>query len=494
MSTIKPDDSNTLKHQTKGGIFRRIFLSAKKTFLPSKTKLTRRPSSCSRRSKSKNALEDPFNATKPNISYPMKLHNSDFSFVTTQDPWEASVRSSGLHRRATVGTAQSHKPSMSCGDSRFSSCQPSQESKRLSFSTQKRISKDSISHPTPSLKLPPPEAVTPLNRSTCTVRPKSACQAKLSLEDSRSQLSHNHPFPPNRGSLCRHPPTRPLSLSHNSRRNSIVVSRNTKRSEVDVNSRRSSMASSNLTSTTSQLRQSWTTGRAVLEPPTAQDPGASCPARSSLVISGAEQKSISSYRRPPRRDWAGVIEEDITLTLMGRPQSPSTTTRRTSRASVIKSTPPPTETSSVSPRLITSPIPSPILAVPLSFPTGAPVENIPSENAPLEHVPSEDASSIPPSADAPSTTTSPSASSTFRSQDTSATPPFLHSSSTPSSTPSPPPSVRSISPVQPPRPLSLLFQSMGSSDLDGIDDHAKRGSDWFAELMTTVEQSISKLD
>ncbi|KAA1071125.1 hypothetical protein PGTUg99_017766 [Puccinia graminis f. sp. tritici] len=556
MSSIKQYESSSFKHQAKG-VFRRIFLSAKKSLIPSKTKLTRRPSSSSWRSRPKNASEDPLNPSKPKISYPMKLHNSDLTFVTTQDPWETSVRSSSLHRRATVGTTQSHNRSRSCTESRFSSCQPSQEGKRLSCSIQQRVSKDSISNPNPHMKLRQEGA--PLrNRSACTDRPKSSSHARVSSSDSHSKRSQNHSFPPNRGSLYRHPPTRPLSLCNHSRRNSILLARddNARRSNIDESSRRSSMTSSN------QLRQSWTTGRVVLDTSTAQGSGLSCSERSSVITSGTDQKSVSSYRRPANNDWAGVIEEDITLTLMGCPAS-SPTTQRASPVAAARPTPPPTATSSVSPPAVISPIPSSTLAPSISSaedasldssseedvsvgnlhcedtprkqvrPEDLPIENStpeytprkharsedePLEDSSLEYTPrrqlfSEDASSLPPSVDAPPTTTTtlPTGSSTPGSpDDASVPPPCAASSPTPPSTPSPPPSLRSSPPPslrssRPPslgsislaklhRPLSLMFESMGSSQLDGIDGHSKRRSDWYAELMTTVEETISKLD
>ncbi|OAV89332.1 hypothetical protein PTTG_06933 [Puccinia triticina 1-1 BBBD Race 1] len=529
MSSIKCNDSGSFKHQAKG-VFRKIFLSAKKSLIPSKTKLTRKASSSTWRSKSKNASEDPDTA-KPKISYPMKLHNSDLTFVTTQDPWESSVRSSGLHRRATVGTARSHNRSASCTESRFSTRQPSQEGKRLSFGAQHRVSKDLTCNLNPHLRIRP-EAVPSLNRSAGTDRPKSASHARSSSGDSHSKRSQNQSFPPNRGSLYRHPPTRPLSLSHHSRRNSVLVAgdENPRRSYIEGASRRSSMASSNLTSTTNQLRQSWTTGRAILDPSTPQGSGLSCSERSSVITSGTDQKSISSYRRPARNDWAGVIEEDITLTLMGCPES-LPTTKRASRVAAVRSTPPPIATSSGPAPTITSPIPSPLLALSLSSAEDASPENFLSEDQishsedaslenlslddtprkPLrsEHTPrklvhaeetprkpvaSEDASSLPPSVDAPPTTTSPSASITQRSASPSATPPCVASSPTPPSTPSPPPSIRSIPLPQIHKPLSLLFESRGSSQIDGIDGQSKRRSDWYSELMTTVEQSISKLN
>ncbi|KAH9444582.1 hypothetical protein H4Q26_006146 [Puccinia striiformis f. sp. tritici PST-130] len=567
MSSNKYHDSNSFKHQAKG-VFRKILLCAKRALLPSKTKLTRKSSVSSWRAKSRHASEDPAGTRKPKISYPMKLVNSDLSFVATQDPWEPSVRPSGLHRRATVGTAQSKSRSLSCTESRFSSGQPSQEGTRQSFSVQQRVTKDSISKRNTHLKLRQ-EAVISLNR-----RPQSAGQVKLSSEDSHSKRSQNYSFPPNRGSLYRHPPTRPLSLSNQGRRNSILIAgdENSKMSNIEGGSRRTSMISSSLTSTTNHPRQSWTTGRAVLDTsPTPQGSSISCAERASIVTNGTDQKSLCSYRRPARNDWAGVIEEDITLTLMGcspptSRASPVAAVKSTSSptgrpfpiaavkatppptnfpTAVVKSTPPPSATSSVSsrgraspvsvtrstsPPMSTSPsssppiiahhIPCPVLALSLPSP----------EDRPLEILPLEDASAIHASADRYPSSMSPSTSSRSPSASVSATPTFVASSPTPTcvetsptpprvassptpprvassptppreassptppSTPSPPASIRSIPLAELHRPLSLLFQSMGPCQLDGINNEAKRGSDWYAELMNTVEQSISKLN
>lgn len=532
MSSIKQDDTINLKEQAKG-IFRRIFLSAKRNLTPAKpNKLTSRPSSfSSQRSRSQKNLgsQDSLNSSRPKISYPMKLHNSELSsFVSAQDPWEASVHASLLHRRATVRTSHSHARTMSCSNSRLSSgCPPSQESKRRSFNIQQRASKDSIPNPNPSLKTQqPPTAVavtTSLNRSACTVRPKSAISQTAAANNNNanikpssfdgsycSQRSHNHSFPPNRGSLYRHPLTRPLSLSHQSRRNSLMLSGDENvRLDGRTSTRRSSMASSNLTSNTSQLRQSWTTGRAILEPSPSQGPPALASSgsdeRSSVITSGTtDQKSVSnSHRRPARNDWVGVIEEDITLTLMGCPQdqspttAPTTSHRASPPVSVAKFTlPPPTATPLQQLACI---IPSPLLQMPLPSPSDAlGMEPTPSLDASPQQGFRERASSTPPppaSTDAPLTSTSPSAST--RTQDASAAtePLLLHVEPTPSTTPSSPGSVR-LQPAKLPRPLSILFRPLGDPHLldDPVDGNLMAGSDWYAELMTSVEQSISRLN
>ncbi|KAI9626662.1 hypothetical protein H4Q26_017760 [Puccinia striiformis f. sp. tritici PST-130] len=501
MSSNKYHDSNSFKHQAKG-VFRKILLCAKRALLPSKTKLTRMSSVSSWRAKSRHASEDPAGTRKPKISYPMKLVNSDLSFVATQDPWEPSVRPSGLHRRATVGTAQSKSRSLSCTESRFSSGQPSQEGTRQSFSIQQRVTKDSISKRNPHLKLRQ-EAVISLNR-----RPNSAGQVKLSSEDSHSKRSQNYSFPPNRGSLYRHPPTRPLSLSNQGRRNSILIAgdENSKMSNIEVGSRRTSMISSSLTSTTNHPRQSWTTGRAVwiLRPP---------------------------LKLPPTRKkrLAGVIEEDITLTLMGcsPPTSRASPVAATVSHRSCKATPPPTNfptavvnqpyperdivsfiswqsissvrDRSTSPPMSTSPPSSPpIMAhhIPCPIPIVDVTKHIfRSPSASVSATPTFVASSPTPTCVETSPTPPRVASSPTPPRVASfPTPPREASSPTPPSTPSPPASIRSIPLAKLHRPLSLLFQSMGPSQLDGINNEAKRGSDWYAELMNTVEQSISKLN
>ncbi|KAI9614154.1 hypothetical protein KEM48_006132 [Puccinia striiformis f. sp. tritici PST-130] len=233
-------------------------------------------------------------------------------------------------------------------------------------------------------------------------------------------------------------------------------------------------------------------------------------------------KKVFVVTRPGRNDWAGVIEEDITLTLMGCSPPPQRHPDELPTA-VVKSTPPPSATSSVSsrgraspvsvtrstsPPMSTSPsssppiiahhIPCPVLALSLPSP----------EDRPLEILPLEDASAIHASADRYPSSMSPSTSSRSPSASVSATPTFVASSPTPTifptppreassptppSTPSPPASIRSIPLAASPTAFTA-FSVNGTSQLDGINNEAKRGSDWYAELMNTVEQSISKLN
>ncbi|MBW0505071.1 hypothetical protein O181_044786, partial [Austropuccinia psidii MF-1] len=258
--------TKNFKNQAKQTIGR-IFTSAWRPFRSAKSKAAS-PASPSQTSSKK--LNHDSNSSsvdsKPKISYPMKLCQSDLNFVTTQDPWEISARLTSLRLKPTHSTSRTSNHRASFPGSFHSRRLSGDALPPKSSHSHKHTSRPSVANSSKK------DERSPTLSSTLSTSPepqKSQNHPKALSDDSdskNSKISLPHPRGSNRGSMCyHHPPLRPLSLSRPPRRSSLLAScdENTKQSFRRLSSPRNSIISSNQASTNLQ-RQSWATGRPIL--------------------------------------------------------------------------------------------------------------------------------------------------------------------------------------------------------------------------------------
>ncbi|CAH7687888.1 hypothetical protein BY996DRAFT_6424063 [Phakopsora pachyrhizi] len=409
----------------------------------------------------------------PTISYPMRLH-AEPEFVTTHDPWDSSIRSANIHPQAGNETINKSQPTRRGGSVKSLSHCSNKDSVRNSVARNSiKSSHRHFSTGTTAAILASKTGEDQIQRDKKSMRGSVSSRRVSRLsQDSRPlsrQLSSVNPrnlqrLDAQRLSLHHHPPLR-LSLASRASVSYPISFEVAKAYDETCNLKDQnqftsvSTRNSSLRNYSHRKRQSWAAGeRPTIESRSSKYSRSSFISEKSLPISSnftSDRQSLanSSDKLRSITDWSGVIEEDVTLTLMGCPRSSFVTPKRSKRIKSIEKV------------FQKPPSPAPLSPAPPPSPPPATAHKV--EKTHPAPIPIQKKSEV----------------------------------------------VQAFKPISNLRPLSLMFPRISSnvssskendlnqqrsyhyqkeSDRKSFENY-KSTSEWYSDLMNLVEQSISKI-